>query len=42
MQTCFKKFGWAFKTLQEEKNTLFAALDDLDLRGEDKYAARGI
>jgi hypothetical protein len=42
LQTCFKKYSLAMKSLQEEKGSFFAALDDLALRGEDKYAARGI
>lgn len=42
LQTCFKKFSSAMKTLQEEKNQFIGALEELALRGEDKYVSRGI
>ena len=42
LQTCFKKYAFGMKSLQEEKSVFFESLSDLTARGEDKYAARGI
>ena len=42
LHTCFSKYSVAMNTLQEEKAHFASTLEDLALRGEDKFAARGI
>ena len=42
INSCFSKYELAYRYFENEKKLFHKNLDDLTLRGEDKYAARNI